>query len=238
MKHKAIWIFGLVVLLLVLVPFRKLAGVLEFDDVKETDEVVETNPTAAEPEEHTASTEEEHTPVDFPPTVDIEIKHMGDHFEPSEIVLYVGQVVTLSITNTDTVSHDIIFGRDVKIRDGKPAGFDIDFLVNDVFGFDMLSAHSAFVFWGYEYDTEEGSIQDLYLEDQVYQPILEGHPLDYHGHVTVFPPAGWVGTVIPGWDVNFVVVEEMVGEWEFACFADFGQHYLNGERGRILIRKP
>ena len=71
---------------------------------------------------------------------------------------------------------------------------------------------------------------------------LEGHPLDYHGEMMVFAPAG--GSEGPeGLSraiqmIHFLVVEAMVGEWEYACFADNGQHYLNGETGRLVIKKP
>ena len=36
-------------------------------------------------------------------------------------------------------------------------------------------------------------------------------------------------------DVTFVVTEEMVGEWEIACFLNGGSHFQQGMTGKITV---
>jgi len=172
--------------------------------------------------------------ITIPPSVEIPIKFQGNGFEPGEIVLYVGQEITLTMTNTDTVSHDFVIGRNVVIRDGAPVGFETDFFADVEIAYDMEGGNVLFL-------PSVLEDEDI-MTDPSYQARFVGHPLDYHGEMAIFAPAGWPegskGVSIARLEIHFLVVEELVGEWEYACFADDGQHYLHGEKGSLVVKKP
>lgn len=182
-------------------------------------------------EDHLAPTDDEQESTSHLPRAKIQIRYQEDSFDPGEIVLYVGQDVTLSMTNTDTFSHDFAIGRNVVIRDGMPVGFETDFFADLDIAYDMAGGNVFFFPSDLEMMTEPS-----------YRNLVVGHPLDYHGELRILLPAGFPegseGLSRARLLIHFLVVEAMVGEWEYACFADNGQHYLNGETGRLVIKKP
>lgn len=182
-------------------------------------------------EDHLAPTDDDQESISHPPTVQIQIRYQEDRFDPGEIVLYVGQDVTLTMTNTDTFTHDFVIGRNVVIRDGAPIGFETDFFADVEIAYDMEGGNVLFL----PSDLEM-------MTDPSIQPFFVGHPLDYHGDLMILTPSEYLedkGVFARAkLMIHFLVVEAMVGEWEYACFADNGQHYLNGETGRLVIKKP
>jgi plastocyanin len=47
-------------------------------------------------------------------------------FEPADLEFQVGQEVTIHLTNSGALEHEIMFGRDVMMTDGRPSGYMID----------------------------------------------------------------------------------------------------------------
>ena len=47
-------------------------------------------------------------------------------FEPADLEFQVGQEVTLHLTNSGALEHEIMFGRDVMMTDGMPNGYMVD----------------------------------------------------------------------------------------------------------------
>ena len=47
-------------------------------------------------------------------------------FEPADLEFQVGQEVTLHLTNSGALEHEIMFGRDVMMTDGRPSGYMVD----------------------------------------------------------------------------------------------------------------
>jgi uncharacterized cupredoxin-like copper-binding protein len=47
-------------------------------------------------------------------------------FNPNTIEAKVGQQVTLELVNNGALVHEIMFGRDVMMMDGKPSGYQVD----------------------------------------------------------------------------------------------------------------
>ena len=47
-------------------------------------------------------------------------------FTPERLTFKVGQVVTLNLTNSGQLQHEVMFGRDVMTMDNRPAGYEVD----------------------------------------------------------------------------------------------------------------
>jgi len=47
-------------------------------------------------------------------------------FEPADLEFKVGQEVTLHLTNSGALEHEIMFGREVIMTDGLPSGYMVD----------------------------------------------------------------------------------------------------------------
>jgi uncharacterized cupredoxin-like copper-binding protein len=59
-----------------------------------------------------------------PVTIDIDMTEYS--FEPASLNLAAGQQVTLNLTNSGVLPHEIMFGRDVMRMDNRPAGYMAD----------------------------------------------------------------------------------------------------------------
>lgn len=47
-------------------------------------------------------------------------------FAPENLTFKVGQEVTLNLTNSGQLQHEVMFGRDVMMMDNRPAGYQVD----------------------------------------------------------------------------------------------------------------
>ncbi|MCD6401975.1 MAG: hypothetical protein J7L73_08625 [Anaerolineales bacterium] len=169
---------------------------------------------------------------------------IGDgNIEPKEIELFVGQELYLDIYNIGIKSHSFTIGRNVIWKDGRPAGFEIDFLGEDI-------ATGSFLIEG-------GGILLPFFEDEAdlrkeaeQEGFLEGQLADYDKTMLILPQPPWdflwrrtkVGVDFStGSDMSIrelIITSNMLGEWEYACFSGNGQHYLDGERGKLVVKKP
>ena len=59
-------------------------------------------------------------------TVSYDIDMNEYTFTPENLTFKVGQEVTLNLTNSGQLQHEIMFGREVVIMDNRPAGYRVD----------------------------------------------------------------------------------------------------------------
>lgn len=152
------------------------------------------------------------------PAVEITLDLTEFAYSPGSLELKVGQVVTLIINNGGNLEHEIMFGRDVVMVDGKANGYE-----TDLFEFAGVSPEGMMDMTG---DDDEG-------EHEMEGMDMEGMDMEdeemHSGFMTTIDKSGGTTTIV------FTVTEEMVGEWEFGCFLDKGTHYAAGMTGTLSI---
>jgi plastocyanin len=144
-------------------------------------------------------------------------------FEPADLEFQVGQEVTLNLTNSGALEHEIMFGRDVMMTDGMPNGYMVDMFesagVEPVVSVEMSEETVE--------EGEEHTEGDEHTEE-------DEHMEDEHAH------AGFMVKVPVTHDIytmSFTVTEDMVGEWEIGCFLLDGVHYNSGMVGTLTVEK-
>jgi plastocyanin len=130
-------------------------------------------------------------------------------YSPDVIQAKVGQQVTLNLTNTGALQHEIMFGRTAMMMGDQPSGYEMDMF--SMAGMDPAVTFSA----GME------GIQD---------DMLMGEAGMQHGGFAVIMPVSDQMA-----QMTFMVTSEMVGEWEFGCFEQDGVHYTAGMTGRMVV---
>jgi plastocyanin len=147
-------------------------------------------------------------------------------FTPADLEFQVGQEVTLHLTNSGALEHEIMFGRDVMKTDGMPSGYMVDLFesagVEPEVTVEMAEEEHT---EGDEHSEEgEHAEGDEHAEDE--------HAEDEHAHT------GFMVQVPVTHDVytmSFTVTEDMVGEWEIGCFLLDGVHYNSGMVGSLTV---
>lgn len=141
-------------------------------------------------------------------------------FTPDDIELQVGQEVTFTLVNVGQLEHELMIGRDMMTMEGVPNGFMLDFFENA--GVEpvvsMMEMH--------EDDHEEGEEHDEGMEEEHEEEA--GHQ---HSGFMVLVPKENTSTL------SFTATEEMIGEWEIACFLLDGVHYTAGMYGTLRVNK-
>ncbi len=140
--------------------------------------------------------------------------HMNEFtYMPNRIKARVGQQVTLNLVNDGALEHEIMFGRNMMMgTNGRPNGFETDmFMMANMqptvtFGVGMAEGM----------DMGEGEM---------------GMTSGEHGGYMVSLP-GMGGQTA---QMTFTVTEDMIGEWEFGCFAQEGTHYQQGMTGTMVV---
>jgi plastocyanin len=141
-----------------------------------------------------------------PEPVNLTIEMSEFAFLPNQIELQVGQEVTLTIVNVGALEHEIMFGRDVMMVDGRPSGYMMDMF------------ESAHVEPEVMMTTGMG-MGDEHQDDE-----------DEHTGFMVFLPVGDDKATM-----TFTVTDDMFGEWEIGCFEQDGVHYDAGMIGTLVI---
>lgn len=132
-------------------------------------------------------------------------------FEPPELEFQVGQQVTLNLVNEGALIHEIMFGRDMMMMEGKPNGYEVDM-----------------------FETAGVEPQVSIMEGGA---ISEGHE-HMEGEDEEHEHSGFMVAVPVGDDIysmTFTVTEDMVGEWEYGCFELDGVHYTAGMVGSLNV---
>jgi plastocyanin len=154
-------------------------------------------------------------------------------FEPADLKFQVGQEVTLHLTNSGALEHEIMFGRDVMMTDGMPNGYMVDMFesagVEPVVSIEE-SGETV-------HEDEEHTEGDEHTEDEEHtegdeHSEVDEHAEDEHAH------SGFMIQVPVTHDIytmSFTVTEDMVGEWEIGCFLLDGVHYNSGMVGTLTV---
>ena len=127
-------------------------------------------------------------------------------FTPNSIEAKVGQNVTIELVNKGTLSHEIMFGREVRMVNNRPSGYVVDM-------FETAGVEPQVTFIQGEPPTSEGE-----------------HEMGHQGFMVVLSKTGDVATI------NFTVSRDMVGEWEIGCFEQNGVHYDAGMKGKFVVK--
>jgi plastocyanin len=158
-------------------------------------------------------------------------------FEPADLEFRVGQEVTLQLTNSGALEHEIMFGREVVTTDGRPNGYEVDMFESA--GIEPVVTVEKSEKGESEEEHMEGDEHQEDDEHQEEDEHSEGdehsedeHAEDEHAH------AGFMVQVPASHDVytmKFTVTEDMLGEWEVGCFLLDGVHYTSGMVGSLTV---
>lgn len=150
-----------------------------------------------------------------PVTYQVEMSEYA--FSPDTLEAKVGQEVTIELTNSGLLEHELMFGREVMMMDNRPNGFEHD-MFEDA-GVEPMVAMPAM-----EMQEDEHQEGDEHSEDEA------GH--EHEGFMVALPAESMEVATI-----TFTVTEDMVGEWEMGCFLQEGVHYDAGMKGTFIVTK-
>jgi plastocyanin len=136
-------------------------------------------------------------------------------FTPNVIEAKVGQQVTLNLVNDGALEHEIMFGRNMIMGDaGQPNGYETDMF--------MMANMQPTVTFG------EGMSEGMDMGEGE-MGMTSG---EHGGYMVSLPGMGGQTA-----QMTFTVTEDMVGEWEFGCFAQEGVHYEQGMHGTMMVTR-
>lgn len=157
---------------------------------------------------------------------------MDDYlFSPNRLAWRVGDTVTITILNRSSsqpgAAHEIMFGRRPLREESAVGPVQGD---------------------GFEEQLLDGATIELLGGDGVTMIMAETTRLTGVDPMSLMPPGMDMAgqTMRPGMDFMAVVaprgsltfrfqVPDRPGDWEFGCFAQDGQHYLNGMKGIVTV---
>ena len=146
-------------------------------------------------------------------------------FTPADLEFQVGQEVTLHLTNSGALEHEIMIGRDVMMMEGMPSGFNVDMF--ETAGVEPIV--SVEMSMETESDGEEHTEGDEHSEEEEHMEEDEEHA--HSGFMVKVPVSQDIYTM------SFTVTEDMIGEWEIGCFLLDGVHYNSGMVGTLNVEK-
>ncbi len=181
--------------------------------------------------------------------VEVTIELSEFEFNPAKLELRVGQQVTLHLKNTGEKDHEFMAGKNVKITNGLPNGFETDFFESIQSSMEMSGMGAMFMNGGV---TLAGSdMGDMNMGDSSGESggdMAMGDSGDEHndgggmdaehggGDHTGFMVMLPTGDMPSEATLTFTVTEDMVGTWEMGCFQEDGQHYDDGMVGKIVVK--
>jgi len=185
-----------------------------------------------------------------PEPVSFTIEMTEYSYSPNELTVSVGQEVTLNLVNKGQLEHEIMFGRDVVMEDGRPNGFAVDMfefagVEPEVHG-GMLMIDGETIM---QDDMAEGMDDEMDMaegdaehddemdnmamgEDEHDEGMAmeeDGHAHAHDGLMVMLPKTDDTATM------TFLVTEDMVGTWEIGCFQLEGVHYDSGMKGTLTV---
>jgi plastocyanin len=137
-------------------------------------------------------------------------------FTPDRLEAKVGQQVTLNLVNKGQLAHEIMFGRNVMMMDGRPSGYEQDMFMEAGVEPEVMVM---------EAEHEEGEDHD---EEAGHE---EGEEHGHEGFMVLLNKTDDQATM------TFTVTEDMVGEWEIGCFELDGVHYDAGMKGVFVVTR-
>ena len=127
-------------------------------------------------------------------------------YSPNELQVKVGQEVTIELVNNGMLAHELMIGREVKMHDSRPDGFEQDM---------FESSHvEPSVMGGMQGGMDMGSSD---MGDE------------HTGFMVTIPENGDNAMI------SFTPTQDMLGEWEIGCFQQEGVHYDAGMKGKLVV---
>jgi plastocyanin len=142
-------------------------------------------------------------------------------FTPERLDVKVGQQVTLNLVNKGQLPHEIMFGRDVAMENGRPSGYK-----HDMFEEAGVEPVVMLIEEGQHIDAEDEHTESEEHEDDEH---AENEDHGHEGFMVLLNETGEEGSI------SFTVTEDMVGEWEMGCFELDGVHYTAGMVGTFVV---
>lgn len=154
---------------------------------------------------------------------------MSDYaFSPDRLTWRVGERVTLSVVNRSQAKpprpHELMFGRYPMKEEGPFGPLQGDGFDEPLLGGVAIELQGG---GGLTMLMTPGSQLSGVDPSSLLAPGGMAMEMDMDQFMAVFPPDATL-------TFSFVVPDRP-GEWEFGCFAQDGQHYLNGMRGRVTV---
>ncbi|MBE3589862.1 MAG: cupredoxin domain-containing protein [Firmicutes bacterium] len=152
-------------------------------------------------------------------------------FNPKEITVHAGQTVTIKLINhsKEQKAHEFKIGQQL-VKGGdfndKPLGYQVDFFkglkVTWIQGSDVEELRPG-----------EATVQGGDADALMKKTLSEAGPLEPG------EPNAFVVSLAPGGtaEFSFTVPASAVGTWEFGCFEEDGQHYVQGMHGQFVVTK-
>ena len=170
-----------------------------------------------------------------PEPLEVSINMSEYAYEPANLEFKVGQEVTLHLTNSGVLEHEIMFGREVMMTDGRPSGYMVDMFetagIEPVVTIEEGEAVESEEEEHMEDDEDEHSEDDEHMEGDEHEEAEHAEE-DDHAH------AGFM-VMVPvthdTYSMKFTVTEDMLGEWEVGCFLLDGVHYTSGMVGSLTV---
>ncbi|MBX6350424.1 MAG: cupredoxin domain-containing protein, partial [Clostridia bacterium] len=152
-------------------------------------------------------------------------------FNPKEIDVKAGQTVTIKLVNQSKQDkdHEFKIGQDL-VKGGDfgdtPLGYNVDFFKGLTVTWEGGSEVE-------ELRTGEATVQGGDAAELIQKTISEAGPLE------AGEPNAFVVSIGPGGTAqfSFTVPDSAVGTWEFGCFEEDGQHYIQGMHGQFVVTK-
>ena len=158
-----------------------------------------------------------------PEPLEMTINMAEYEFTPPDLEFQVGQEVTLHLTNSGALEHEIMFGRDVMMTDGMPNGYMVEL-------FESTGVEPVVTVEKSEDGEHE---EDEHMEADEHD---EGDHMDEEEHAH----SGFMVKVPVTHDIytmSFTVTEDMAGEWEIGCFLLDGVHHISGMAGSLTVEE-
>ena len=150
-----------------------------------------------------------------PEAISVDIDMTDFAYSPADLNFSVGQEVTINLSNSGVMAHELMVGAALESHDGNPLGY----------GHDMFEGSQPMVMMA-ESDQDEHE-DDADHDDG--EDAEAGDHADHDGFMIVLE-AGETASI------TFTVTESMLGEWEIGCFqGENAFHYTAGMTGKLTV---
>jgi uncharacterized cupredoxin-like copper-binding protein len=197
-----------------------------------------------------------------PEEVEYTIEMTEFSYAPEDIELKVGQTVTLNLVNLGQLDHEIMIGREVKMDNSLPAGYELDMFehagVEPVVVMEMHEnehveaeheeaedSHDEAEHEEAEDSHDEAEHEEAEDSHDEAEHEEDEHVQDEAEHEEGEDDHAETGHNHDGFMVSlanedratmtFTITEDMVGTWEIGCFLQDGAHYLADMKGSLVV---
>ena len=173
-----------------------------------------------------------------PEEVEYTIEMTEFSYAPEDIELKVGQTVTLNLVNLGQLDHEIMIGREVKMDNSLPAGYELDMFEHaGVEPVVVMEMHENEHVEAEHEEAEDSHDEAEHEEDEHVQDEAE-HEEGEDDHAETGHNHDGFMVSLANEDratMTFTITEDMVGTWEIGCFLQDGAHYLADMKGSLVV---